>query len=106
MIYLIMYLDKIFSYLNVRGRGLEPPCPKGRYHLKVVRLPISPPALIMNRLIITKKTYIFNERRPFGLLYFLTSVFVSVLLSVLASADFVSDATGSSSYLAFMIRLI
>src|SRR4051812_33990380 len=26
-------------------RGLEPPCPCGRYHLKVVRLPISPPGL-------------------------------------------------------------
>ncbi len=28
----------------VRRRGLEPPSPYGRYHLKVVRLPISPPA--------------------------------------------------------------
>src|SRR6516225_7323911 len=27
-------------------RGFEPPCPCGRYHLKVVRLPISPPGLI------------------------------------------------------------
>ncbi len=28
----------------VRRRGFEPPSPCGRYHLKVVRLPISPPA--------------------------------------------------------------
>ncbi len=28
----------------VRRRGLEPPFPNGSYHLKVVRLPISPPA--------------------------------------------------------------
>ena len=28
----------------VRERGLEPPCHCWRYHLKVVRLPISPPA--------------------------------------------------------------
>ena len=33
----------------VRGRGLEPPCPNGRYHLKVVRLPISPPAHAFKR---------------------------------------------------------
>lgn len=31
-------------FCHVRGRGLEPPCPCGRYHLKVVRLPVSPPA--------------------------------------------------------------
>jgi hypothetical protein len=30
-------------YFFVPGRGLEPPSPCGRYHLKVVRLPISPP---------------------------------------------------------------
>ena len=30
--------------LLVRGRGFEPPSPYGRYHLKVVRLPVSPPA--------------------------------------------------------------
>ena len=28
--------------LAVRTRGFEPPCPCGRYHLKVVRLPVSP----------------------------------------------------------------
>ena len=31
----------------VRGRGFEPPSPCGRYHLKVVRLPVSPPAHIL-----------------------------------------------------------
>src|SRR5436309_2630049 len=32
----------------VRGRGLEPPHPYGLYHLKVARLPISPPAHIIS----------------------------------------------------------
>ena len=30
------------DYFFVHERGLEPPSPCGRYHLKVVRLPISP----------------------------------------------------------------
>ncbi len=38
----IRFYPKISSV--VRGRGLEPPSPYGRYHLKVVRLPVSPPA--------------------------------------------------------------
>ncbi len=33
-----------FFCFRVRRRGLEPPTPCGGYHLKVVRLPISPPA--------------------------------------------------------------
>ena len=32
----------------MRRRGFEPPSPCGRYHLKVVRLPISPPARVSN----------------------------------------------------------
>jgi len=33
----------------VRERRLELPCPCGRYHLKVVRLPVSPPAQVSYR---------------------------------------------------------
>ena len=36
--------NELSSYL-VRGTGFEPASPYGRYHLKVVRLPVSPPAL-------------------------------------------------------------
>ncbi len=33
-----------FAFIFVRRRGLEPPYPCECYHLKVVRLPVSPPA--------------------------------------------------------------
>lgn len=32
------------SDFTVRGTGIAPACPNGRYHLKVVRLLVSPPA--------------------------------------------------------------
>src|SRR3989344_7477863 len=41
--------SKLAISLLVRGRGFEPPSPYGRYHLKVMRLPISPPALESGR---------------------------------------------------------
>ena len=57
----------------VRGRGLEPPCPCGRYHLKVVRLPISPPA--RNRHL--NRTHQKNNIRPNGVRKSAYSVFAS-----------------------------
>ena len=41
--------------LTVPRRGLEPPSPCGRYHLKVVRLPISPPGQLRDTI---------NEKPP------------------------------------------
>ena len=38
------YKKPAIAGFPVRGRGLEPPRPCERYHLKVVRLPVSPPA--------------------------------------------------------------
>ncbi len=35
--------DGYQGFFMVLRRGLEPPCPFGRYHLKVVCLPVSPP---------------------------------------------------------------
>ena len=32
------------KYRLVRGRGVEPPRPCGHHHLKVTRLPVTPPA--------------------------------------------------------------
>ena len=37
-------MHNVNKFTSVRRGGLEPPSPCGRYHLKVVRLPISPPA--------------------------------------------------------------
>src|SRR3989344_782092 len=42
----ILASKKPMSSLMVPRRGLEPPSPCGRYHLKVVRLPISPPGQV------------------------------------------------------------
>ena len=47
--------------MMVRGRGLEPPCPCGRYHLKVVRLPVSPPAHGFSQHILTDISFISNS---------------------------------------------
>ena len=49
----------------VGERGLEPPWILLRYHLKVVRLPISPPALtdelLMNAGMIIPQTYPYKQ---------------------------------------------
>ncbi len=55
-------------FFRVRGRGLEPPCPNGRYHLKVVRLPVSPPALKLN-VNYSKVFTISNITSTFNLFY-------------------------------------
>ncbi len=42
----------------VRGRGFEPPSPCERYHLKVVRLPISPPAQDITKILNYLKKFV------------------------------------------------
>ena len=41
-------MKDISKLLLVRGTGFEPASPCGRHHLKVMRLPVSPPARILN----------------------------------------------------------
>jgi hypothetical protein len=47
----------------VRGTGFEPASPYGRYHLKVVRLPVSPPAQLNFLRIIVKVLLIFKQSK-------------------------------------------
>ncbi len=78
----------------VRRRGLEPPSPCGRYHLKVVRLPISPPARVgsINEKHIREKT---SLRRSF---YSFDSVSVAGVSIASDSTRASSAATGSAAF--------
>ena len=50
------------SLILVRGRGLEPPSPYGHHHLKMARLPISPPARVYNFIPVVPNNFSILER--------------------------------------------
>ena len=51
-------------FVLVRGTGVEPASPYGRYHLKVVRLPVSPPAHVNYQPMIANNIKKFNKNPP------------------------------------------
>ena len=58
--------------LAVRGRGFEPPWDCSRYHLKVVRLPVSPPAQLKTLFClfsINRSVYLCFSSNFFGSLF-------------------------------------
>src|SRR3989344_3538427 len=66
-------VSQMGSGFQVRRGRLELPCPCGRYHLKVVRLPISPPAqrvyvtplfLLFQRLLALPECFLPLCRKP------------------------------------------
>ncbi len=82
--------------LSVPRRGLEPPSPCGRYHLKVVRLPISPPGQLRDTI---------NEKPPIAkrLAVFPTKIYAAT--SVFSSAT-ASACMSDSSLFIFIMRAL